>query len=70
MTRGVSYPAPARVILVEDGFLVEQALEDDVARMDDAFWARFAKRLWVSPQGFLNWWISRRWLRPRDVTKE
>lgn len=68
---GVSYPAPVLGhILAEDGDLVGQALEDGVARRDDAFWARFAARFPVTPQGFLNWWVARRGIRPRDITKE
>lgn len=67
----VSYPAPViGHFLVEDGFLVEPALEEDTARMDDARWARAARRLWVTPQQFLLWWIARRWVRPRDIRKE
>lgn len=68
---GISYPTPiVRHAMIEDGFLLEDAFDRDTARMDDAHWARQAARFPVSPQGFINWWVSRRWLRPRDITKE
>jgi hypothetical protein len=42
---------------------------DAQALMDDAHWARFAKRLWVTPQAFLNWWVARRFVVPRDIRR-
>jgi hypothetical protein len=56
------------VILVEDGFLVQDALDDSTARQDDAFWAR-QSRLPATPQRLLNWWVARRWVVPRDVRR-
>lgn len=57
-------------LMIEDGFLEEAFLDQDMSYRDDAHWARHAARFPVSPQGFLNWWVSRRWIRPRDITKE
>ncbi len=54
--------------MIEDGFLLEEALDADVARYDDAYWARVARRP-TSPQRFLNWWIARRWVMPRDIRR-
>jgi hypothetical protein len=39
-----------------------------VARMDDAFWAARIRRPFTW-QGYLDWFVSRRWLMPRDVRK-
>lgn len=59
----------ASVLLIEDGFLEGAHIEEHTARLDDAHWARFVRRM-PSPQDFLNWWIARRWVKPRDITKE
>lgn len=62
-------PVPvSRVILIEDGFLLEDALDSDTARMDDAYWSRAARHL-LTPQRFMDWWIARRWVMPRDVRR-
>lgn len=47
---------------------LEEALDDSRARQDDAWWARYT-RLPYSPQRFLNWWIARRWVIPRDIRR-
>lgn len=57
-------------LLIEDGFLEEAFLDNDTARYDDAYWARVAGRFPAAPQTLINWWIARRWVRPRDITKE
>lgn len=67
----VSHGVPVSTVLqVEHTESIPAALAEQTARLDDAFWARFARRLWVTPQGFVNWWIARRWAVPRDITKE
>lgn len=68
---GVAYPTPVIAVVTADyDGGVQQALDDSVAHADDAFWARVVRRFPVTPQGFINWWVARRWLRPRDITKE
>lgn len=40
-----------------------------LAMQDDAFWSYFA---FVAPfrwQTFLNWWVARRYVQPRDVRR-
>lgn len=67
----VSYPTPVLILIdAEHPAHIESAIAEQQARRDDAFWARFVKRFPVTPQGFLNWWVARRWVRPRDITKE
>lgn len=70
----VSYPAPVLGVIYTDLELdaseYERNLGEVRAKLDDAFWARFVRRAPVTPQGFLNWWVARRWLRPRDITRE
>ena len=64
------FPTPIRAIIyVEDEPEVGPALDRNTARLDDAFWATQV-RLPYTPQRFLNWWIARRWVRPRDIRKE
>jgi hypothetical protein len=55
------------VIMIEDGYLVDSWAED-TARMDDAYWSRAARQP-LSPQRFMDWWIARRWVMPRDVRR-
>lgn len=47
----------------------EDQLRESVARMDDAYWARYVMRPFTW-QRYINWWIARRWVRPRDIRKE
>jgi hypothetical protein len=61
----------ARVIAVvssDDGDDFGEAIDDSRARQDDAWWARYI-RLPYTPQRFLNWWIARRWVIPRDIRR-
>ena len=45
-----------------------EAAELDYARWDDGYWARVL-RLPFTWQTFLNWWVSRRYVVPRDPQK-
>ena len=66
----ISYPAPVLAhTLVEDGFMMELGLDDSAARADDAFWARVVRR-WHGWQAVTDWWVARRWVKPRDITRE
>lgn len=56
------------VISSETGDL-EHALDDSRARQDDAYWLQIAHGPFAW-QTFLNWWVARRWIMPRDVTKQ
>lgn len=44
-------------------------MEAYVAHMATAYWRAALKRPF-SWQGFTNWWVSRRWVIPRDPRKE
>lgn len=66
---GVSRPTPViALISVEDGEDFAAALADSTARNDDAYWRHFIA-LPFTWQRFTNWWVARRWVRPRDIRK-
>ncbi len=66
----VAYPAPVIAVFgVEHPSQVQAALDEQVARCDDAFWLAYT-RLPFTWQRFLNWWAARRWVVPRDIRKE
>lgn len=44
-------------------------LGDSVARRDDAYWSFVSHRRRFSWPAFYRWWVARRWVMPRDVTK-
>ena len=44
------------------------ALADSQARQQDAYWARYVRGPY-SPQRFINWWVARRWIIPRDIRR-
>lgn len=52
----------------ESEFGVAEAMHEAQARMDDAYWARFIRGPF-SWSRFTTWWVARRWVRPRDITK-
>lgn len=63
-------PQPVPVLAVVFGDRPEHLeLEESVARQDDVFWQQFSRR-WSGWQGYLNWWVARRWIIPRDRKKE
>lgn len=39
------------------------------AFMDDIYWARQVYAKPFTWQRYLNWWVARRWLIPRDVRR-
>lgn len=45
-------------------------LEEFAARQDDVYWSRVAWGPWRGWQAFTNWWVSRRWVIPRDIRKQ
>ena len=55
-------------ILPEFDHEVQPAIFDLEERLDDSIWARRI-RLPFTWQRFINWWVCRRWLQPRDVRK-
>lgn len=66
----LSQPVPVEtVIAVEHPLFEQEAVDDFAARRDDAFWAAYM-RLPFTWQRFTNWWVARRWVRPRDIRKE
>jgi hypothetical protein len=46
----------------------EGALADGLSRYDDRAWSWYITRPFTWQQ-FTNWWVSRRWVRPRDIRK-
>ncbi len=58
----------AKVIAVIDRDDFSEAIDDSRARQEDAWWARYIRRPY-SPQQFINWWIARRWIIPRDIRR-
>lgn len=57
------------VIFPEFAEEVEFLLDEATARADDALWMRYVKGQF-SWQRFINWWVSRRWVMPRDVRRQ
>lgn len=41
--------------------------DESLALQDDAFWSYMAVMAPFSWQLFLNWWVARRYVQPRDV---
>ena len=66
--QGVTYPAPTFAIVMGDGEDLGAALEDSMARRDDAYWLRYVRQRFAW-QRFTDWWLARRWIVPRDIRK-
>ena len=66
MTRG--FFRLAEVIAVIDREDFGEAFSDSRARQEDAWWAQYVRRPYT-PQRFINWWIARRWIIPRDIRR-
>jgi hypothetical protein len=62
-------PVPVLAVVTGSRATIGEELQESQTWMDDAYWLRFSRRP-VTPQGFINWWIARRWVIPRDITKE
>lgn len=65
-------PVPVLAVLWADGLTAaeeEEHIAEGVARMDDAYWARYIRQPF-SWHRFTIWWVARRWVRPRDIQKE
>lgn len=56
------------VIFPETDEEVVPQWESHLSRWDDAMWSRMLRQPF-SWQLFLNWWVARRWLIPRDVRR-
>lgn len=69
MTRGLFRMTPVLAVLHLDDDDLQRGLDESRARLDDAYWAAFVRRPFTW-QRFLTWWVARRWIRPRDVTRE
>ena len=52
------------VLLVEEPEEIQMAMEENVARWDDAYWASRLRLPFTWPR-FLEWWVARRWVAPR-----
>lgn len=48
---------------------VGEALDDWQSRMDDRRWSWHAFRAPFTWQRFVDWWVARRWVIPRDHTR-
>lgn len=47
----------------------EVDFDESLARQDDVYWAWAALRARFTWQLFLNWWVARRYVAPRDVRR-
>jgi hypothetical protein len=68
----ISEPTPVIAVITEefgDRDTFAEALREDRARRDDAYWNLFVRQPFTW-QRFLNWWVARRWVRPRDIRKD
>lgn len=43
-------------------------IDEAVTRLDDGYWLRFVEAPF-SWRRFLQWWVARRWVEPRDIRK-
>lgn len=50
-----------------DGDIVKW-IERSQATMDDIYWTRRCRDPFTW-QGFLNWWVARRWILPYDIRR-
>ena len=57
------------MILAEFDEDVPASLDASLSRLEDSYWSAIAFGRY-NPQRFLNWWIARRWIIPRDIRKE
>jgi hypothetical protein len=46
----------------------QKSLDESRSRLDDGWWAHYV-RLPYTPQRFINWWVARRWIIPRDIRR-
>jgi hypothetical protein len=46
----------------------QAAIDNSISRQQDAYWAHYI-RLPYTPQRFINWWVARRWIIPRDIRR-
>lgn len=63
-------PEFGRIILPltsEEGDL-QRELDGAMSAYDDRLWS-FQVTQPFTWQGFLNWWVARRWVLPRDIRK-
>lgn len=68
--KAASYGVPVLAVLSVEALSEEpQAMDDFTALGDDAYWARFVRGPF-SWSRFMTWWVARRWVIPRDITKE
>lgn len=67
MSRGLFRMASVAFAVTDDADL-QVALDDSRARQDDAWWAAYVRAPYT-PQRFLNWWVARRWVVPRDIRR-
>lgn len=69
MTQGLVRLASVSFAVTSDDGDFQRALDDSRSRQDDAWWAAYI-RAPFTPQRYLNWWVARRWVIPRDIRKE
>ena len=71
MPTGVSHLVPvAGVFYAEREEDTIPSADDNLARLDDAYWSSQVRATPFTWQAFTDWWIARRWIIPRDITKE
>lgn len=65
---GTRQPVPVIAVVMDDRPLPVH-LRETLARRDDAFWAAYVRRPFTW-QRYLNWWVARRWVIPRDIRRQ
>jgi hypothetical protein len=66
--RALARGIPVLYALTDETDDLAAGVERSVSRSDDLFWSRFVTRSFTWPR-FLEWWVHRRWVQPRDVRK-
>lgn len=68
MSDGLFRLASVAFSVTSDDGDFQRALDYSRARQDDAWWASYVRAPYT-PQRFLNWWVARRWIIPRDIRR-
>ncbi len=63
-------PFASRVFLAitTEGEALEEGIDDATSRFDDLDWSYYVTRPFTWSR-FMNWWVVRRWIEPRDVRR-
>ena len=68
MNDGLFRLASVFAVIDADATDFQTAFDKSISKQQDAFWAWYIKQPYT-PQRFLNWWVARRWIIPRDIRR-